>query len=351
MGTGIYDNTFQTPNEAVDRLMELLLPAENVILQFATRHIMGWQDNAGSMRGKISLSVFEHGFTTRNGKRFGGCGLSRATIHATLKTLHEKGILIKIGEADNEGQEWELPYQNTGRIHWQELEERRAELLKKNQQRIEKAVAKRAEKRKGGQSDIPPQEASNDPQVVSPTDREGSVPHTTSGQSDIHNKPIQTHQTQKDLAQPDGSAAAVETPAPAIPEPTPEKSKRQRDPFIDVIAECAFSVEPGLKLGKDTGARCGKVKSEVLATYPHMTPEKLRTIYEWYQFKPRDPAKVVAMIGEYLKAHPQPTPKPEQHGGETITVITFQNETSAEKYARAQRERERLLAQRRALGR
>jgi len=121
-------------------------------------------------------------------------------------------------------------------------------------------------------------------------------------------------ETSKDIAQPDKSVApapqsdqtvsdVVEEPPVSTPAPKARKP-RPRDLWIDTIAECVFKVKPGTPLGKRTGARCGTIKSEVLTTYPDLTPEKFRQIVAWKTpYISEDAAKIVKMIGEYELYH------------------------------------------------
>jgi hypothetical protein len=98
------------------------------------------------------------------------------------------------------------------------------------------------------------------------------------------------------------SDAVEETPAV---KPAPKARKpRPRDLWIDTIAECVFKIKPGTPLGKRTGARCGTIKSEVLTTYPDLTPEKFRQICAWKSpYLSEDGPKLVKMIGEYGDQH------------------------------------------------
>lgn len=82
------------------------------------------------------------------------------------------------------------------------------------------------------------------------------------------------------------------------------RKPRPRDLWIDTISECVFKVKPGTPLGKRTGARCGTIKSEVLTTYPDLTPEKFRQICAWKSpYISEDGPKLVKMIGEYEDQH------------------------------------------------
>jgi len=126
-------------------------------------------------------------------------------------------------------------------------------------------------------------------------------------------------------------AARAQTPKPAEPKP---KAPRPRDPIFDAIAECSFGIPIGAEVANDTGARIGKVKREVLTTFPALTAEQLRAAYGWHTntenlTAPRDPAKVVTMVGVYQSKHPSRsgsaptfTPRPDckQCGGTGLVL-------------------------------
>lgn len=129
-------NTFQTFNAYVDDAMHLLTDGELRCLIFATRHIMGWQDKIDRQTGCISLTMFEFGFTTKDGRQFHGCGLGRKAIVAATNSLVEFGFLERVGKAGRDGQEWKL---STSNIQWDELRQRHDEKSTKNKQQTTKA--------------------------------------------------------------------------------------------------------------------------------------------------------------------------------------------------------------------
>lgn len=96
-------------------------------------------------------------------------------------------------------------------------------------------------------------------------------------------------------------AARAQTPKPKAPRP--------RDAMIDALAECAFGVPVGGTFGKGVGARCGAIKAEVLAAYPTIQPDEVRAAYARHAVSglsaPRDPVKVVGMVGEFRAANGQ----------------------------------------------
>lgn len=139
-------NTFQTFNFYVDRAMELLTDSELRVLLYATRHIMGWQDRVEKRTGAISLTMFENGFTTKDGQHYGGCGLGRHAIAKAVDALVNFGFLERDGEPTADGQAYRIP---TGKIEWQKLEDRKQETTDKAKKQTSNATAKRLE---GGSS-------------------------------------------------------------------------------------------------------------------------------------------------------------------------------------------------------
>jgi hypothetical protein len=104
----IIPNTFQTPNAHVDLAMRFLTGEQYKVLNFAVRHVYGWQDRPERYEGRIALSVFFDGFTTESGDRYYGCGLSRNTIVDILGQLVKFGLLTKMGEPTEDGQRWSI---------------------------------------------------------------------------------------------------------------------------------------------------------------------------------------------------------------------------------------------------
>jgi hypothetical protein len=135
------------------------------------------------------------------------------------------------------------------------------------------------------------------PVLVNEVNTQKKVLKETSKEKEIHEPeetPVhgapQSDQTVSDVV----DEPPVSTPAPKARKPRP------RDLWIDTIAECVFKVKPGATLGKRTGPRCGTIKSEILTTYPDMTPEKFRLIIAWKSpYISEDGPKLIKMIGEY----------------------------------------------------
>lgn len=148
-------NTFQTPNIYVDKLMSLLDNDELRVHIFAVRHIMGWQDKIGSRIGVISLTMFEKGFTTKEGVKFDGCGLTRPAIKDALDRLVKFRVMDKLRLTDK-GQEWHLGED----IDWSGLTGRKSQSLKTGRDKTAKATKASADKRRKngdtGTSHVPP---------------------------------------------------------------------------------------------------------------------------------------------------------------------------------------------------
>lgn len=184
----ILPNTYQAFNVYVDQAMELLTGEEVKCLDYATRHILGWQDKVNMRRSKISISRFVDGWTTTDGTRYGGTGLNRAAVIKALNELHRFGLVVKIGDAGPDGQEFELGESP----HWALMVERREAKNAANRKRTAKgaeaATAKRKAK-KAGTSHAPAQAStSHVPGAVRRTHQQQSVAHTSTGTSDVRNQ-------------------------------------------------------------------------------------------------------------------------------------------------------------------
>jgi hypothetical protein len=208
-------NSFQTPNIHVDAVMELVTGDEYKVLDFATRHILGWRENISSREADISLSRFEKGFVDKSGQRYGGCGLSRPALVTILDDLVRFGLLVKVGKPGKTGQRWRLG----DSPDWAALESRRNLKKTANQKRTSEARQKRPRKTPQAahvvsainQSAVNP---TNHPAVngtnqpaVSPTNQQRLVPLTDSGKSDL---PKQTQQQTHQQTQIENPSAAAE---------------------------------------------------------------------------------------------------------------------------------------------
>lgn len=182
---GIVPNSFQTPNAHVDHAMQFLSGDEYKVLNFAVRHILGWHDRVTDRKGRISLTTFCDGFTTKTGEHYGGTGLSRQGIVDIVERLDKWGLLIKDGEPTAAGQEYTIGIDPD----WELIISDHAESTKGNKARGEKLRAAKAEKaaRQGGDQSMPQTSGLSDRPVVYETDHDQSI-----GQTDDQSMP-QTH--------------------------------------------------------------------------------------------------------------------------------------------------------------
>jgi hypothetical protein len=205
-GNKILPNSFQHPNFFVDELMYLLTPEENIVLTFAIRRILGFQDNISSRKDNISLSQFVDGImSTKDGSWLShGCGLGTSAVRRALANLETYKILIPTTEKPNPkaGQEYWLQ-ESQDAINWKALADRDAENQDKERKRTEKARYVVAQKTVAGQQ---------------PKDTVGQQPK---GLSDNNTKPTET-QGNPDLLINGGQP---ETP---ITENTDEEAERMK---------------------------------------------------------------------------------------------------------------------------
>lgn len=141
----VIPNTFQNPNTYVDIGMELLTAEEYKCLSFAVRHIYGWRDTIVTLRRPISFTMFQTGYTAKDGTRFGGTGLARKAISDAIKELVHYKVFIK-GAMTDDGQEYiigEAP-------DWDGLRKREAD---KHQKSLERTAAARAKRSKTKRSE------------------------------------------------------------------------------------------------------------------------------------------------------------------------------------------------------
>jgi hypothetical protein len=172
----IIPNTFQTPNAHVDDAMYLLTPEEYKVLNFAVRHIYGWQLHVRA----ISLTMFVNGYPNKkSGGRFNGTGLSRGAVIKCLTELSKYKLLVPEGKPDAKGQAWTIGEDPD----WQGLEARSADTLVIRR-------ARTAAAREAGQSD----------RLVSGTNQQRSVGLTTTGQSDRLNQNQYKNQDKESVA-------------------------------------------------------------------------------------------------------------------------------------------------------
>lgn len=315
----VIPNTFQTPNFFIDRVLELLEPEEFICLSFAVRHILGWRDKITDRRGRISLSRFEKGQSDGKGNYYGGTGLSRIKIKKATAALTQYGLLIRIGEPTQDGQEWELPIDDSA-IKWDALETRHAVRLEKSQKRVQKAARASADKRRkstvGGTTAVPPTQY--DSRTGGGTT---AVPEVV--RQPYPKKPNQI-QDQTQHSDPNGSVAASAGELPASPvEPVEEPPVKPKgvQPHVALIDAYLGALE---KLGrkpivKNPYGRWGAIAVEMVKA--GVTPERVtrfvRAIYDpdgpdkyWQGITKPIPLETVAEQLPAWEAQNQPPPPP-----------------------------------------
>jgi hypothetical protein len=232
-------NTFQTPNEYVDRAMQYLENNELRVLIFGTRHILGWQDRLDKRTAIMSLTMLVDGFITEEGNHFAGCGLSRPAAKKALDSLAQFGFFEKVGKPTRKGQEWRLGKA----IKWNDLENRHAKITETKKGKIAKAAQASKEKRAlssttnvpentNGQSSL--SGTSHVPELsVRPTYHHWYARRTSSGTTDV---PKQTH-----IANPPSNPSA-NAPAPVDLEATQIISLFKSDPPTDTEVKATIFV-------------------------------------------------------------------------------------------------------------
>lgn len=140
--TTIYPNTFQNPNDYVDKFMQYLTGNEFKVLTFAVRHIVGFTEYQANLQRVISLSMFQHGY--KGNDEYNGVGMSRAAIISALDTLTAVGLLKRVGKSTETGQRWELVM----KINHAEMKARFEERKTTHATQTQKATKARIEKRK-----------------------------------------------------------------------------------------------------------------------------------------------------------------------------------------------------------
>jgi hypothetical protein len=177
-------NTFQHPNAYVDWLAYYLTPEEEKVLNKAIREILGWHNRIESRQARIALSVFEHGKVSKEtGERLCmGCGLGLGAIRKSLKMLDEYKILVKMGDANSDGQMYRIQ-DNYQQVDLAGLKARRELWDQRSAARTAAATKRLAEKRAQ--------------QGVSSDDMGGVSCHDGGGVSSDDNKETQ-RETQKE---------------------------------------------------------------------------------------------------------------------------------------------------------
>jgi hypothetical protein len=224
----IIPNTFQTPNAHVDQAMRFLSGDEYKVLNFAVRHIYGWQDRHQRYKGRISLSVFVDGFTTEEGARYYGCGLRRATIVDVLHRLVAFGLLVQIDEATKAGRAWDIGTMPD----WDALSKRYEQKQAVNQTRRRKMMDARITALSS-----PSDEYSGPSHDTSPSDEYSTSPSDetlTSPSHDTHIKPCESHSENHDS---NASAAQDAVAATAVKEKKSTTPKAVLNPMCEAIVD------------------------------------------------------------------------------------------------------------------
>lgn len=190
-------NSTQTPNVYFDVVMPLLTPEEWVVLSYAIRHILGFQDRIAARTRHMSIKMFHKGYPN---EKYGGCGLGRNAIIKALSELKKYRLLIPVGEPTADGQEWRIA-DDSDNPDIEGLQNRFLARSEDNKKRTQKArfvasetgesmsdeSADTDENNEVGLSDAPDD-------VVCRTNQWWSVPQTDSGLSHKH-KDIQPSNT------------------------------------------------------------------------------------------------------------------------------------------------------------
>lgn len=257
-------NSYQTPNVLVDEIMPLLTPQEWVVLSYAVRHILGWQDTIESRKNCISISRFER------------TNLARSTILSALDQLVAFKLLEPIGDPTNKGQMWRLAFDDEPDIDG---------LIERKQDRA-LANGARTEKARGVLSD----------RLVSPTDHQRSVGQNGTGLSDRHNKTQdQTHLSNTDylggaqsahLNEQNGSHSDVQ--GDESPEPKRKSSAKKKkvadvpapaDGVLDAICVLCHGTTDAWLTNASTIRQCYNKLAKV---DDPITVDKLRKFYSWW---------------------------------------------------------------------
>lgn len=265
----VLPNTFQNPNDFVDRAMEFLTGAEYKCLSFAVRHIFGWQESLSENRKKISLTMFQTGYSTEGGRRFGGTGLSRDAVSKSVEQLVKFKLLVK-GNFTDDGQEYGIG----DNPDWEGLQSRGAATTAKNRKRTTRARSVKA-----------------DPAGVCLTDSR-SVQQTPAGLSDRLNQTQQTHK-ERDSAPQNG----------AVEKPKRQTKPRPPDELYDAIYDiwhytaAMNGLMKQMLLGTATRAGWAEYKLET----PIANAQELREWAGWYRRTVLDGRSDLNMLEERAK--------------------------------------------------
>ena len=285
--SNLLPNTFQCFNLYIDRALEHLTDSEVRVLWYATRHILGWQDRIKKKQGHISLTMFERGYITETGKRYGGCGLSRGAIITACNSLVEFKFLVRVGTPNEDGQEWELV---TTDIQWGALEARTAGKQNKLKTKTIKATQARVNRR-AGTSDVP--DVGGTSHVTTPSTSHVTTPST----SDVPNQSHSSNPSSKPIARK-RNTSSTNTTSP---------QEKSITPFIamkNAIAT-AFGWE------KPTGEEWGKIQKAAKSLISaEVTSDDLASLYLYCKGKLTDfgPTALPNHVSDWRKTRPTTVP-------------------------------------------
>lgn len=248
MNKALIPNTFQHPNAYVDWLAYYLTPEEEKVLNKAIREILGWHNKIESRQARIALSVFEHGKVSKEtGEQLClGCGLGRAAIRKALKSLDAFKILVKVGDATNDGQMYRIQ-DNYQLVDLDGLKARREQQDAKNASRTSKARGVLSDRR-GIVAHTPPHVVAHTPGgIVGQTQR----------------NPVETQRETQNHA-PSGAVSEIQSDIESfhdgdVPEAEPERKKpvpEKRDVVLDIFQGAVKQKEDPLHFLKP-GTPCG----------------------------------------------------------------------------------------------
>ncbi len=182
-------NSFQTPNDYVDRFMHLLTPEEWMVLSYTVRRIFGFNKR----QDRISLSQYVGGTVSdETGEPLDyGTGLSRPAVVKALEALELFGLQVMVEPNDkrlNNGACYTLQL-NPKKVDVAGLEARAAERRQKGAERTKKARALNPRHKHPSKSDLlplsdSPVSATNHP-PVSETAGPRLAGQTEAGKSDL----------------------------------------------------------------------------------------------------------------------------------------------------------------------
>lgn len=239
--TDFIPNSFQTPNDYVDRFLHLLTPEEWKVLGYSIRRIFGFNKTSD----RISLSQYENGLKDKDGKQLDhGTGLSRPTIVRALRSLEEFGLQVEVEPNDprkNEGACYTLQLK-ADKVNVAGLEARAADARQKGRERTQAGRDKRygrdeeaeAESTDLGKSDLPP--------VVNGINQhpgKSDIPHPVNG----INRTRYVGLTHNNQGKHSGNPVEADARAGAPPQPPPDPGIP--DPFEHpAVAEYVGTMKP-----------------------------------------------------------------------------------------------------------